>query len=334
MASAVDVVGQDPAGNQIRKRFAVPDDPSWPVRPADATISNPDFAVNVAGWTLSTNTALARGTTSPPPGIPAYALIQNTATPGAAWGFNEWIVAPITGTMLAGVAYRLDVYMFDASTTPPALLKAPTVALRIGDSNDLQAIVDVTLRLPQGTTAPYPWQKFSLSWVPRMDTTSAFVQIYNTPEVPAFSDGLVAGYAIYPCVSGVRIYTASTLLTRQRKQAVGQVQVPVIANDAVAGAVGVTYLRGSNRLAYTGTRVCGDGHARDARTHAPLPAVALLGLTGSVARVSDRNDPDTGAQGASAYLSAVAYDHATRQATCTLGSRYGATSELIARLTQ
>lgn len=333
LASAVDVIGTTVGGVPIRRRYAIPDDPAWPVRPSGATIPNPDFAVNVAGWTPTAGTVLSRGTTSPPPGLASWAAIQNASNPAIAWPAGESVAAHITGPMLAGVAYRVDLWAFDNAAVFGGLFKALTITLRLVDVADPQGLVESTLRLNQSAVTPYPWKLYSTTWVPRFDVANGYVILWNTPLVPSFDDGAVASPAAFPCFSGVRIYSADTLLGRQRVQRVGQVQAGTIASSDVSRAIGVTFLRERNRLLYVGTRECADGAAKDARTGAPLPAAALLGMTGRPARVADRLDPATGAVGANAYVSAVTYDGASRKASVVLGERYGQTAKLVQDLT-
>lgn len=321
LVSDVVVSGSDVFGQPYSRRFTILDLPETPSRPAtDVSIPN--------AWAASAGSSGAGVGGFPATGYLAW------RGPGGSGDIpaSAYLFVALTGTFHAGESYLFTFGVGDANAYPTVkeAMVAHCLDVNIYDAADLPGMAEAQIRVPVGSNGA-----FAVSWTPRKTTNAGVLSFNNEQARPAtYSDGKSAYYCLQPNLFSFAISELATpnALSVQRVTRTGQVTVPTVVNDDIALALAQSYLRGAIRQGYTGVRSAADGGAVDAVSHAPLSGASVLAAVGQYARVADRQDPATGAVGAIAYVSSVVYDRASRTSQITLGQRYGAFNELLAKV--
>jgi len=297
------VTGQDPAGQPVQvhrtavQAFGLPTIPQ-----TDIVVSNPSFETNTAGW--SSGDPLTRTTTagefdSAPAGLKFAAAGGEAAT-----------------TTLSGTARRGSTYI---------------LALRMRASVNMQLSVALTnawtyngvngFAYPMLTTS---WQTVTVSWTPPTNAASPQIVIW-----PGFQAGNIFIDSVTVSIA------AATLPDRRRFVRAKQLQVsPTLPSDGVAAAaLGDAWLAGHATTPFRGTiNITGPDAVRDRTSGQPVPPHQLLRDTGELIHFADRINPDTGAMGRDARITAVTYKPDTDQATITLDNTRSDLDALLSRL--
>lgn len=326
--AAVQITSQDASGLPVQRTVSVVDVPEMPQQPAGLTITNPDFASSNTGWQALGST-VGISTTSPPPGFNQYAVWESSS--GGNLLAASYLLPTITGTLTEGIPAAFTFWACDYTTVITGT--ASVLTCLVYDANNMaDSLSWFDVQLTPATSLPLPWQQYTLSFIPQETWTAPqllFYSPYYQPPIP-YANGAWQYPPQNPAITGIRAWVPAGIYANLTR--VGTLSVSVTASDSQLLSLGRTYLRAYNRLGFTGQRLVGDGHARDPSSSAPLPAASLLTATGQYARLADRIDPADGKIGALAYVSQVAYEHASRQATVTYGQRYASVDELMARI--
>lgn len=291
------VTGQDPAGQPVQisrftSSFDVVRSGGWP---------NPSFDTNTTGWTtvvgsLTRTTTAGQFDTSPGAGALSSATIASTST-------------LTTGNIQAGRTYRVTVRLKGSGNQD--------CQIQIGSNQGFsQQIASVTSAA---------FQTFTLFYTARAgDTALAF----------AAGFGVGASYTLY--IDSLTLEVSSqTLADRRGFIRAKQLQVsPTLPSDGVAAAaLGDAWLAGHATTPFRGTiNITGPDAVRDRTSGQPVPLHQLLRDTGELIHFADRINPDTGAMGRDARITAVTYKPDTDQATITLDNTRSDLDALLSRL--
>jgi len=326
--SGVVVSGANPSGLPVSTRYSPLDLPEQPrILSPNVGVPNGGFPADVSSWVCSATSKLVWDASSGPTGGP-FASWQGIS--GGPIAPGDYVYVPLTGTFRANTPYLLEFWAAESTAAPAwkASLSAPTLTVWLYDSADVPGLARCVIRLAAGA-----WEIYTLTWVPRQDTSSGFLILNNiTSDAVTYPDGRSAYVSLNPAIALAALYELATPgpLVANRVARVGQVSVPVIASPWISLALGISYMRSNALQGYTGVYGAADGDCRDASSHAPLAAAGLTSKVGQIARVGGRVDPVDGKAGAHAYVSGVTCTHATRSAQITLGQRYGAYEQLLA----
>lgn len=291
------VTGQDPAGQPVQisrftSSFDVVRSGGWP---------NPSFDTNTTGWTtvvgsLTRTTTAGQFDTSPGAGALSSATIASTST-------------LTTGNIQAGRTYRVTVRLKGSGNQD--------CQIQIGSNQGFsQQIASVTSAA---------FQTFTLFYTARAgDTALAFSAGF----------GVGASYTLY--IDSLTLEVSSqTLADRRGFIRAKQLQVsPTLPSDGVAAAaLGDAWLAGHATTPFRGTiNITGPDAVRDRTSGQPVPLHQLLRDTGELIHFADRINPDTGAMGRDARITAVTYKPDTDQATITLDNTRSDLDALLSRL--
>ncbi len=282
-------------------------------------VTNPSFATNTSGWSLSgASSTITRDTVTFDSSPASLRWDLTGASDNLSKSASYYLTGATTGTFRKGVTYTLSVRVRPSAAGP-----SYTTQLRVvfGDYSSPYT------NIAAGTTLfnSNAWQTLQVAWTPAESFSGNAVQIWSL---------VGRGGNAFFYIDSLSIAAAQpTIIERRSFARTKQVASSFTLTTPAAQQIADKWLLSHKTSPFKGrAKLTGNQACREIKTGRPVKPEELLLRTGELIRFGDRIDPDTGATGRDGRLVEAQYEADTDSVTLTIDSSRAGFEALLERL--